>query len=478
MIPVILSGGSGSRLWPLSRAMHPKQFLTLNGDQSLFQATLSRLAGIQDGPLTPIVVSNEDHRFLVAEQCRALGINPQAILLEPIGRNTAPAIAAAVVKALATGRDELLLVLPADHVFDDLDALHKAFEAGTPAARDGRIVTFGIVPNKAETGYGYIRVAEKSDEIQAVQEFVEKPDLATAEQYLADGRYYWNSGMFLFQASSMLAQLEEHAPQVLDAVQSALKNAKEDLDFTRLDIMAFATAENISIDYAVMERSNQVSVVPLNAGWNDVGSWSAVWEIAEKDSEGNASRGDVMLEDTRNAYVHSEHRLVSVLGLDNLIVVETADAVMVANKDHAQDVKLLVDRIKQSARTEATNHRKVYRPWGAYDSIDNGPRYQVKRITVAPGQKLSVQMHHHRAEHWIVVTGTAKVQIGDKEILLTENQSTHIPVGIVHALENPGKIPLEMIEVQSGAYLGEDDIVRFEDRYGRVSATNIEVEPV
>jgi mannose-1-phosphate guanylyltransferase/mannose-6-phosphate isomerase len=447
--------------------MHPKQFLTLNGDQSLFQATLSRLAGIQDGPLTPIVVSNEDHRFLVAEQCRALGINPQAILLEPIGRNTAPAIAAAVVKALATGRDELLLVLPADHVFDDLDALHKAFAAGTPAARDGRIVTFGIVPNKAETGYGYIRVAEKSDEIQAVQEFVEKPDLATAEQYLADGRYYWNSGMFLFQASSMLAQLEEHAPQVLDAVQAALRNAKEDLDFTRLDTMAFATAENISIDYAVMERSNQVSVVPLDAGWNDVGSWSAVWEIAEKDSQGNASRGDVMLEATRNAYVHAEHRMVSVLGLDDVIVVETADAVMVAAKDKAQDVKLLVDRIKQSARTEATNHRKVYRPWGAYDSIDHGPRYQVKRITVAPGQKLSVQMHHHRAEHWIVVTGTAKVSIGDKQILLTENQSTYIPVGVVHALENPGKIPLEMIEVQSGGYLGEDDIVRFEDRYGR-----------
>ncbi|MEB2517625.1 mannose-1-phosphate guanylyltransferase/mannose-6-phosphate isomerase [Pseudomonas sp. YuFO20] len=468
MIPVILSGGSGSRLWPLSRAMHPKQFLTLNGDQSLFQATLSRLAGIQDGPLTPIVVSNEDHRFLVAEQCRALGINPQAILLEPIGRNTAPAIAAAVVKALASGRDELLLVLPADHVFDDLDALHKAFETGAPAARDGRIVTFGIVPNKAETGYGYIRVAEKSDEIQAVQEFVEKPDLATAEQYLADGRYYWNSGMFLFQASSMLAQLEEHAPQVLDAVQAALRNAKEDLDFTRLDTMAFATAENISIDYAVMERSNQVSVVPLDAGWNDVGSWSAVWEIAEKDSQGNASRGDVMLEATRNAYVHAEHRMVSVLGLDDVIVVETADAVMVAAKDKAQDVKLLVDRIKQSARTEATNHRKVYRPWGAYDSIDHGPRYQVKRITVAPGQKLSVQMHHHRAEHWIVVTGTAKVSIGDKQILLTENQSTYIPVGVVHALENPGKIPLEMIEVQSGGYLGEDDIVRFEDRYGRV----------
>ena len=469
MIPVVLSGGSGSRLWPLSRAMHPKQFLTLSGDQSLFQTTLSRLVGLQDGPLTPIVVSNEEHRFLVAEQCRALGITPQAILLEPIGRNTAPAIAAAVVKSLTSGKDDLLLVLPADHVFDDLDALQAAFEKGTPAARDGRIVTFGIVPNKAETGYGYIRVADKSNEIQAVQAFVEKPDLTTAEQYLADGRYYWNSGMFLFQASTMLAELREHAPQVLAAVEAALSNAKEDMDFTRLDAVAFAGAENISIDYAVMERSNHVSVVPLDAGWNDVGSWSAVWEIADKDSQGNASRGDVMLEATHNAYVHAEHRMVSVLGLDDVIVVETADAVMVAAKDKAQDVKLLVDRIKQSARTEATNHRKVYRPWGAYDSIDNGPRYQVKRITVAPGQKLSVQMHHHRAEHWIVVTGTAKVSLGEKDLLLTENQSTYIPVGVVHALENPGKIPLEMIEVQSGAYLGEDDIVRFEDRYGRSS---------
>ncbi|MFK0088431.1 mannose-1-phosphate guanylyltransferase/mannose-6-phosphate isomerase [Pseudomonas sp. NPDC090755] len=472
MIPVVLSGGSGSRLWPLSRAMHPKQFLTLSGDQSLFQTTLSRLAGIQDGPLTPIVVSNEEHRFLVAEQCRALGVSPQAILLEPIGRNTAPAIAAAVVKALSTGKDELLLVLPADHVFDDLEALRAAFEKGAPAARDGRVVTFGIVPNKPETGYGYIRVAEKSSEVQAVQAFVEKPDLATAEQYLADGRYYWNSGMFLFQASTMLAQLQEYAPQVLSAVQAALDNAKEDLDFTRLDTAAFAAAENISIDYAVMERSSQVSVVPLDAGWNDVGSWSAVWEIADKDAEGNASRGDVMLEDTQNAYVHAEHRMVSVLGLDNVIVVETADAVMVADKDKAQDVKLLVDRIKQDARSEATNHRMVYRPWGAYDSIDNGPRYQVKRITVAPGQKLSVQMHHHRAEHWIVVTGTAKVSIGDQQVLLTENQSTYIPVGVIHALENPGKIPLEMIEVQSGGYLGEDDIVRFEDRYGRVDSAN------
>ncbi|WHH52223.1 mannose-1-phosphate guanylyltransferase/mannose-6-phosphate isomerase [Pseudomonas sp. Ap32] len=470
MIPVVLSGGSGSRLWPLSRAMHPKQFLSIGGEYSLFQSTLKRLAKIESISLTPIVVSNEDHRFLVAEQCRALGVTPSAILLEPCGRNTAPAIAAAVVKALSTGKDELLLVLPADHAIDNIEALQSAFEAGAIAANDGNIVTFGIVPNKPETGYGYIRVAEKVHTTQPVEAFVEKPDFETAQGYLEDGRYYWNSGMFLFKASVMLEQLRTHAPLVLQSVEAALEAATNDLDFTRLNSEAFGAAENISIDYAVMERSDKVAVLPLDAGWNDVGSWSAVWEIADKDTEGNATRGDVILEATRNAYVHAEHRMVSVLGLDNIVVVETADAVMVTSKDRAQDVKLLVDQIKKSNRPEATNHRKVYRPWGAYDSIDNGTRYQVKRITVAPGQKLSVQMHHHRAEHWIVVTGTAKVTIGDEDVLLTENQSTYIPVGVIHALENPGKIPLEMIEVQSGTYLGEDDIVRFEDRYGRTTA--------
>jgi len=474
MIPVILSGGSGSRLWPLSRAMHPKQFLNIGADHSLFQSTLMRLAKIQGEDLMPIVVSSEDHRFHVAEQCRALGVTPSAILLEPVGRNTAPAIAAAVLQALSTGKDDLLLVLPADHAIENLDALQKAFETGAVAARDGAIVTFGIVPNKAETGYGYIRVAQKGESVQPAEAFYEKPDLATAQQYLDDGRYYWNSGMFLFKASAMLEQLRLHSPQVLQVVEAALESAKRDLDFTRLDVQAFSAVENISIDYAVMERSDQVAVVPLNAGWNDVGSWSAVWEIADKDSQGNATHGDVILEATQNAYVHAEHRMVSVLGLDDVVVVETADAVMVTAKDKAQDVKLLVDRIKQAKRTEATSHRKVYRPWGDYDSIDNGPRYQVKRITVAPGQKLSVQMHHHRAEHWIVVTGTAKVTIGDKQILLTENQSTYIPIGVVHALENPGKIPLEMIEVQSGTYLGEDDIVRFSDIYGRATPQTVE----
>ncbi|TFF50654.1 mannose-1-phosphate guanylyltransferase/mannose-6-phosphate isomerase [Pseudomonas putida] len=467
MIPVILSGGSGSRLWPLSRAMHPKQFLAISDEQTLFQNTLTRLAAIQSGPLKPIIVSNENHRFLVAEQCRALGIVPTGILLEPIGRNTAPAIAAAVIQSMRSGQDELLLVLPADHAIDDLESLSAAFAVGAEAARDGKIVTFGIVPTKPETGYGYIRVPEKGCGAQPVESFVEKPDLPTAENYLADGRYYWNSGMFLFKASTMLEELRKFAPKLVLTVEAAITLSTSDLDFTRLDPEAFSLAEDISIDYAVMERSDQVMVVPLDAGWNDVGSWSAVWEISAKDAHGNATRGDVLLETTSNTYVHAEHRLVSVLGLDDVVVVETADAVMVASKAKAQDVKVLVDRIKQSKRTEASNHRKVYRPWGAYDSIDNGSRYQVKRITVAPGQKLSVQMHHHRAEHWIVVTGTAKVTIDDKQILLTENQSTYIPVGVVHALENPGKIPLEMIEVQSGTYLGEDDIVRFEDRYGR-----------
>ncbi|WP_225790929.1 mannose-1-phosphate guanylyltransferase/mannose-6-phosphate isomerase [Pseudomonas sp. Marseille-P8916] len=475
MIPVILSGGSGSRLWPLSRALHPKQFLNITAEQSLFQTTLKRLEHVMDGAVSPIIVSNEDHRFLIAEQCRALGIKPSAILLESIGRNTAPAITAATLTALALQQDELLLVLPADHDISDLATLKAALQQGIREAENGRIVTFGITPNKPETGYGYIRVEEKGTHTQAVAEFVEKPDIETAQQYLDDGRYLWNSGIFLFKASTMLIQLRKYAPDVLSAVDTALTGVSTDLDFQRLAPEAFAKAPDISIDYAVMEKSDIVTVVPLDAGWNDVGSWSAVWEIAEKDDYGNASRGDVILEATADTYVHAEHRLVSVLGLKDVVVVETADAVMVAAKDKAQDVKKLVDTLKKNYRSEATRHRKVYRPWGAYDSIDVNDRYQVKRITVAPGQKLSVQMHHHRAEHWIIVTGTAKVTIGDDELLLTENQSTYIPIGVVHALENPGKIPLEMIEVQSGSYLGEDDIVRFSDRYGRV--TPLEVTP-
>ncbi|AIR91637.1 mannose-1-phosphate guanylyltransferase/mannose-6-phosphate isomerase [Pseudomonas cremoricolorata] len=470
MIPVILSGGSGSRLWPLSRALHPKQFLNISSDQSLFQTTLTRLTRVIDGEVCPIVVSNEEHRFLVAEQCRALGVKPSAILLESVGRNTAPAIAAATLMALNLGRDELLLVLPADHVIDDLAALKAAIDQGAVQAERGQIVTFGITPSKAETGYGYIKVSERGAHPQPAVSFVEKPDLETAEQYVADGRYYWNSGMFLFKASVMLEELRSYAPEVVKYVEASLQGVSEDLDFQRLSPELFERTPNISIDYAVMERSDKVTVVPLDAGWNDVGSWSAVWEIAQKDESGNAGRGDVLFEACTNTYVHAENRLVTVLGLQDAVVVETADAVMVASRENAQDVKTLVERLKKDARNEATAHRKVYRPWGAYDSVDAGDRYQVKRITVAPGQKLSVQMHHHRAEHWIVVTGTAKVTLDGTDILLTENQSTYIPVGVVHALENPGKIPLEMIEVQSGSYLGEDDIVRYSDRYGRVDS--------
>ncbi|KTT19461.1 mannose-1-phosphate guanylyltransferase/mannose-6-phosphate isomerase [Pseudacidovorax intermedius] len=474
MIPVILSGGSGTRLWPLSRAGYPKQFLGLTEAQTLFQMTVARLTGLDgDRPVRPMVVCNEGHRFIVAEQLREKGLQAHAIVLEPAARNTAPAIAAAAVTAMADGQDPLLLVLAADHVIPDTAAFHDSVRAGVPAAEAGKLVTFGIVPTAPETGYGYIAVPSRLDAAApvapvAVQAFVEKPDLQTAQGYLEGGRHLWNSGMFLFKASAYLQELERFAPAIAAAARAAVQDGKKDLDFVRLDADAFARSPEDSIDYAVMEKTDKAVVVPLRAGWSDVGAWNAVWQVSGKDAQGNAFRGDVVAHEVRNSHVHAEHRLVSVLGLQDVVVVETADAVLVASKSQVQDVKKIVDKLKAQGRSEASAHRKVYRPWGAYDSIDQGERYQVKCITVNPGQKLSVQMHHHRAEHWIVVSGTAKVQIGDKEILLTENQSTYIPLGVVHALENPGKIPLELIEVQSGAYLGEDDIVRFSDRYGRV----------
>lgn len=474
MIPVILSGGSGTRLWPLSRAGYPKQFLGLTEEQTLFQLTISRLAGL-DGkqPVRPLVVCNEGHRFIVAEQLREKGLSAHSIVLEPVARNTAPAIAAAAVAAMADGHDPLLLVLAADHVIPDTAAFHDSVRAGVPAAEAGKLVTFGIVPTAPETGYGYISVAERLDAAQpvapvAVQAFVEKPDLATAQTYVDGGRHLWNSGMFLFKASAYLQELERFAPSIAQAARAAVEQGKKDLDFVRLDTPAFSKSPEDSIDYAVMEKTDKAVVVPLRAGWSDVGAWNAVWQVSAKDEQGNSLRGDVLAHDVHNSHVHAEHRLVSVLGLDDVVVVETADAVLVADKSKVQDVKKIVEQLKAKGRSEASAHRKVYRPWGAYDSIDKGDRYQVKCITVNPGEKLSVQMHHHRAEHWIVVSGTAKVQIGDKEILLGENQSTYIPLGVIHALENPGKIPLELIEVQSGSYLGEDDIVRFSDRYGRV----------
>lgn len=474
MIPVILSGGSGTRLWPLSRAGYPKQFLDLTEEQTLFQLTIDRLTGLGDNqPIKPLIVCNEGHRFIVAEQLREKRLSAYAIVLEPVARNTAPAIAAAAVAAMVDGQDPLLLVLAADHVITDTQAFHDSVRAGIPAAESGKLVTFGIVPTAPETGYGYISVAEQLKGGQpvtpvSVQAFVEKPDLEAAKAYMDGGRHLWNSGMFLFKASAYLQELKRFAPSIARAARAAVEQGKKDLDFVRLDAEAFAQSPEDSIDYAVMEKTDKAVVVPLRAGWSDVGAWNAVWQVSDKDAQGNSLRGDVLVHDVRNSHVHAEHRLVSVLGLEDVVVIETADAVLVADKAKVQDVKKIVDRLKAQGRSEAASHRKVYRPWGAYDSIDHGDRYQVKCITVNPGQKLSVQMHHHRAEHWIVVSGTAKVQIGDKEVLLTENQSTYIPLGVVHALENPGKIPLELIEVQSGAYLGEDDIVRFSDRYGRV----------
>jgi len=463
ILPVILSGGSGPRLWPLSREAYPKQFLPLVGDVTMLQATWNRVAAIAGK--APIVVANQEHRFMAAEQLRECNVTPQALILEPIGRNTAPAIAIAALQALATGEDALLLVLPSDHVVRDDAAFHAAVGQAAIAADAGKLVTFGIVPTAPETGYGYIK-AQAGVGVRAVDRFVEKPDLATAQQYVASGEYYWNSGMFLFKASRYLEELEALQPAILSACRTALDKASRDTDFIRLDADAFAASPNDSIDYAVMEKTADAAVVPLDAGWNDVGSWSALWEVSDKDADGNACHGDVIALDCRNSYAYGT-RLIAMVGLQDVVVVETDDAVFVGHKDRVQDVKEIVGQIKRDGRSEAAAHRKVYRPWGAYDSIDNGARFQVKRITVKPGATLSLQMHHHRAEHWIVVSGTAEVTRGDDVILLTENQSTYIPLGVTHRLKNPGKLPLELIEVQSGSYLGEDDIVRFEDQYGR-----------
>ncbi|MDN0084254.1 mannose-1-phosphate guanylyltransferase/mannose-6-phosphate isomerase [Crenobacter sp. SG2305] len=473
MLPIILSGGSGSRLWPLSRSLFPKQFLPLASDRTMLQETLARLEGIANCG-KPLIVCNEDHRFIVAEQLRQHDVKDATILLEPLARNTAPAIAVAALQAMQRGEDPLLLVLAADHVIPDVEAFQAAVAVAREAAQTGSLVTFGIVPTSAETGYGYIQkdMSEERNTRTAntfpVARFVEKPDLATAHAYVESGEYLWNSGMFLFRASSLLAELEKFVPEILTACRAAVMGASRDMDFIRLDKAAFAESPEDSIDYAVMEKTDKAVVVPLSAGWSDVGSWSALWEVADKNLDGNVEKGDVLTVNSHNCYLHSaDGRVVAAVGVEDLIVVDTDDAVLVAHKDRVQDVKKVVEQLKADNRPEANQHRVVYRPWGCYDSIDSGERYQVKRITVNPGAKLSVQMHHHRAEHWVVVSGTARVLNGDKEVLLTENQSIYIPVGVVHALENPGKIPLELIEVQSGAYLGEDDIVRFEDRYGR-----------
>ncbi|WP_448246096.1 mannose-1-phosphate guanylyltransferase/mannose-6-phosphate isomerase [Thalassotalea agariperforans] len=470
ILPVIMAGGSGTRLWPLSRQLFPKQFLTLSGEHSMLQNTAMRLTGIEHE--APVVICNEEHRFSVAEQFRANKIANSGIILEPVGRNTAPAIALAALNAVKNGDDPLLLVLAADHVIKNEAAFCQSVNNAAPLAQEGKLVTFGIVPTAPETGYGYIKggdsISGAESDAFVVSEFVEKPDLATAEQYLASGDYYWNSGMFLFKASTYLAELKAHNPAIYTACENSIASTQADADFIRVDKAAFEACPDDSIDYAVMENTTQAVVVPMDCGWSDVGSWSALWEIEDKDENGNAFKGDVISVNSTNSYVNAEEKLVAVIGLDDVVVVETKDAILVSKKSEVQLVKNVVNELKANDRSEFKLHREVYRPWGKYDSVDNGERFQVKRITVKPGAKLSVQMHHHRAEHWIVVSGTAMVTNGDKQIMLTENQSTYIPIGVIHALENPGKVDLELIEVQSGSYLGEDDIVRFEDRYGRV----------
>lgn len=466
MKPVVLAGGTGSRLWPKSRAALPKQFLSLTSDDTMLQDTITRLQGTK--AQSPIFICNEAHRFLVAEQLRQKNIPHGGILLEPVGRNTAPAIALAALHATLNGEDPILLVLAADHLIKDLSTFHGAIEKAERLAESGKLVTFGIVPDQPHTGYGYIKSGASLSDGFEVADFVEKPAMETAEKYVSSGDYYWNSGMFMFKASRYLEELEKYNPEMLDICKRAIDTEAHDLDFIRVDHEIFATCKDDSIDYAVMEKTDSAAMVPLDAGWSDVGSWTSLWETADKDESGNVSVGDTILENTTNSYINAEQRLVSVIGLENVIVVETKDAVMVAHKDDAQSIKNVVNKLKAEKRPEFEFHREVFRPWGSYDSIDSGSRFQVKRITVKPGEKLSVQMHHHRAEHWIVVSGSANVTIDDNTQLVTENESVYIPIGSVHALENPGKIPLELIEVQSGAYLGEDDIVRFSDRYGRV----------
>lgn len=468
LIPLILSGGSGTRLWPVSRKNLPKQFLSLTGQGTLFQQTVARTRLLDDVG-APIVVASEDHRFLAAEQLLESDIEGASILLEPLARNTAPAIALGALHALTRDPDALLLVLPADHLIGDTQSFIDGVTAALPAAREGWLATFGIRPDRPETGFGYIRRGEAIGEgVYRVAQFVEKPALATAQSYLDDGGYDWNSGMFLFKAARYLEELAQHAPDMLAAVRTAYASATIDLDFVRIDADAFAAVPDNSIDYAVMEKTQRAAIIPVACDWSDIGSWSALWLAGVRDAQGNLREGDTIAINTRNSLLRSHDRhLLATVGVDDLIVVTTPDATLVAHRDAAQDVKRVVDELKAAGRTEHSLHRVVRRPWGSYDSLESSDRFQVKRIVVKPGAALSLQKHHHRAEHWIVVSGTAEVTCDDRVFLLTENQSTYIPLGSVHRLSNPGKVPLELIEVQSGSYLGEDDIVRFEDVYGR-----------
>ena len=458
---VIMAGGSGTRLWPLSRAAHPKQFLALHGDDTMLQATVKRLSGLN--VKSSVTICNEEHRFFVAEQLREIDAL-DSIILEPVGRNTAPAIALA---ALTSNEDDLLLVLAADHVIQDQAAFTKAVADAVPLAEAGKLVTFGIVADKPHTGFGYIKRGVEQGAGFVVDQFVEKPSIELAQDYLDSGEYYWNSGMFLVRANRYLSELSKFRPDIYEVCKLSVTEVTVDQDFIRIDSETFKGCPSESVDYAVMERTEDAVVVPMDAGWSDVGSWSSLWDVSAKDHNGNSSAGDIILHEVNNSFVRTDGKLVAAIGVDDLVIVSTKDVLLVAHKDSVEDVKFIVAKIKSDLRPEWKQHREVFRPWGKYDSIDHGGRYQVKRITVRPGAKLSVQMHHHRSEHWVVVSGMAKVSISGKSFLLTENESTYVPVGEIHSLENPGKVNLELIEVQSGAYLGEDDIVRFEDLYGR-----------
>jgi mannose-1-phosphate guanylyltransferase/mannose-6-phosphate isomerase len=466
LVPVILCGGSGTRLWPLSRESYPKQFLRLNGTSSLLQQTLHRCTG--PGSRPPVLLTHEDARFLVAEQIRGIGIDDATLILEPHRRGTAPAIVSAALYLRRQSDDVLMLVLPSDHVIEDSDAFVDAVRIASEGALEGLLMTFGIRPHAPETGYGYLCVDQNTDaHILRLNGFVEKPDLSTAQTYLESGHHFWNSGMFLFRCSQLIDEVAHYAPEVLRACEQAVNGIRMDDDFLRLDGHAYAQSPDIAIDYALMERTRHAAMVKLEAGWSDIGSWSSVWQVAQHDSHDNAVHGDTLIEDCEGCLVHSETRLIAAVGLKDTVIVDTPDALLVMNKERAQETRQLVRRLIEQERSEATSHKQVTRPWGSYDAIGHGARFQVKRITVQPGARLSLQMHHHRAEHWIVVSGTARVIDGEKDYLLTENQSTFIGVGVIHSLENPGKIPLELIEVQSGSYLGEDDIVRLSDVYGR-----------
>ena len=468
VIPVILSGGSGTRLWPVSRKLYPKQFIPLREDRSLFQDTVSRVTALGEGIQSPIIVCNDEHRFMAAEQLRLEGVDDADIILEPIGRNTAPAIGLAALRGLQRDENAIILVLPADHILEQQDQFKQAIALATELSTNQQLVTFGIKPTRPETGYGYIKAGKNvSEGANYVEKFVEKPSHDKAQSYLDSGDYSWNSGMFMFSAATLLSELAKYEPEIEASVKAAYGSQKKDLDFIRIDKQAFSNCKSESIDYAVMENTENAVVVPLSSEWNDVGSWHALWESSKQDKNNNAMIGDVLLEDCHGCYVHSSNRLVTAVGMQDAVIVETADAIMVAPREESQKVKDIANSLNASSREEAQIHRKVYRPWGDYESIDNAERFQVKRITVKPGERLSLQKHHHRAEHWIVVNGTAVVTCDDKEFLLSENESTYIPIGAIHRLENPGKIPLELIEVQSGTYLGEDDIERFDDKYGR-----------